>query len=447
MTLAEQLPSLRTSVPPRLEPGIWPATAHLAAGRDISVGAVRLTDIVRKYRTPTYVLDEEDVRSACRAYRHAFHDGEVAYAGKAFLNRAMARLVDDEALSLDVCSAGELAVAASVDFPGDRVILHGNVKTPEDLDAAVGYGVGRIVLDSMTEIPRVAAATPTRQRVLLRVTPNVDIGGLAAVTTGIDDQKFGFPIADGVALEAARRVLAQPGLELAGLHCHIGSQVGKPEAYEKATTRLLALMAAIRVRYGHHMAELNIGGGHAIAYQTGDCALDVPTLAERLRWLVRDRCRALRIPPPRLTVEPGRGIIGRAMVALYRVNAIKRRPGRRTYVAVDGGMSDNIRPALYGAHYSVRLVGRTTTTADEIVTVVGRHCEAGDILARDVPLSGDLRPGDVLAMPAAGAYQLSMASNYNGVLRPAVVAVHGGLSRVVTRRETEADLLARDIAL
>ncbi len=447
MTLTDILPSLRTSIPPRLEPGIWPVTAHPASGRDVVIGAVRLTEIVRKYRTPTYVLDEEDVRSRCRAYRHAFYEGEVAYAGKAFLNRAMAHWVDDEALSLDVCSAGELAVAASVDFPADRIILHGNVKTPKDLDVAMGYGVGRIVLDSLTEIPRIAAWTGIRQRVLIRVTPNVDIGGLAAVTTGVNDQKFGLPLADGIALEAARRVIVQPGLELTGLHCHLGSQVAESHVYEVAVTRLMDLVAEIRQRYGVSLGELNIGGGHAIPYQAGDEAMDIVSLADRLRWLVRDRSRALRIPAPRITVEPGRAIVGRSMVAAYRINTIKRTPGGRTFVALDGGMSDNIRPALYGAHYLVRMVGRPTTAPDEIVTVVGRHCEAGDVLARDVPLPADLRPGDILAMPAAGAYQLSMASNYNGALRPAVVAVHGGMARVVTRRETEEDLLARDIAL
>jgi diaminopimelate decarboxylase len=446
MTLSDQLPSLRSSIPPRLEPGLWPITAHATGRRDLLLGGVPLSEIVAMYGTATYVLDEEDVRHRCRDYRHAFYDGEVAYASKAFLNRAMARWVADEALSLDLCSAGELAIAASANFPADRIILHGNVKTPADLHAAIDYRVGRIVLDSMSEIARVAALSPGRQRVLLRITPNVDIGGLPAVATGIDDQKFGFPIGDGIAMDAARRVLAQSALALAGLHCHIGSQVTKIEAYEAAVGRLLDLIVEIRRQYGHTIGELNIGGGHAIAYQRGDSTLDIGELATRLRWLVRDRSRTLRIPAPRLTVEPGRGIVGRAMVAVYRVGAVKRSAGRRTWISIDGGMSDNLRPALYGAHYAVRLVGRATTAADEVVTVVGRHCEAGDILVRDVSLPADVRPGDLLAVPTAGAYQLSMSSNYNGALRPPVVAVYAGQARLVTRRETEQDLLIRDVA-
>jgi diaminopimelate decarboxylase len=358
----------------------------------------------------------------------------------------MAHWMAEEGLSLDVCSAGEIAVARAADFPGERVILHGNAKSPADLDAAFHHGVGRIVIDSLPEIARIAALAPGRQRVLIRVTPGVDAHAHWAVATGVEDQKFGFSLSSGAASDAVQRVLAHRELELVGLHCHLGSQLTDMTAYEVAARKLLGLMAAMRARHGLLLAELNLGGGHAVPYVAGDGEFDLADFAVRMRRVMKAECGRLRLPVPRLVIEPGRAIINRAMVTLYRVLAVKHIVGGRTFVAVDGGMSDNPRPELYGARYSVHLV-RPSQAAAELVTVVGRHCEAGDVLAADVPLPADVRPGDLVVVPGTGAYNHSMASNYNLIGRPPVIAVRDGAARPLIRRETSNDLLARDIGL
>jgi diaminopimelate decarboxylase len=431
---------------PGLDSGVWPRTARLEPDGEISVGGLRLSSLAAAYGTPAYIIDEADVRSRCRSYLAAFGDGEVAYAGKAFLCRAMARWIAEEGLSLDVCSAGELAVARSVNFPPGRIILHGNAKTPADLDAAFGYGVGRIVIDAASEIARLAAQAPVRQRVLIRVTPGVDAHAHQAVATGVEDQKFGFSLRSGAAADAADRVLAHPELELAGLHCHLGSQLTDLAAYEIAARRLIGLMSALQDRHGVVLRELNMGGGHAVPYRAGDAEFDLASFADRMRQVVRAECARLRLPAPHLVIEPGRAVINRAVVTLYRVLVVKHGSSGRTFVAVDGGMSDNPRPELYAARYSVREV-RESAARPELVTVVGRHCEAGDVLAADVPLAADIRPGDFIVVPGTGAYNHSMASNYNMVGRPPVVAVRDGAARVVVRRETTSDLLLRDTGL
>jgi diaminopimelate decarboxylase len=410
------------------------------------VGGVTLTEIAARYGTPAYVLDEDDVRQRCRTYRRVFPDAEIAYAGKAFLCRAMARWVDEEGLSLDVCSEGELAVATSAGFPAERIVLHGNAKTPEDLRAAMASGVGRIALDSAGEIARIAAPAQRRQRVLVRVTPGVDAHSHPAAATGVEDQKFGLSLSSGAAADAVRRILAQPELELAGLHCHLGSQITETEAFEVAASRLVGLMAAVYAEHGVILPELDIGGGHGVPYTEDDQDFDLTGFAGRVRAAVRGACASLRLPVPRLTFEPGRAIISRAMVTLYRVVSIKQVAGLRTFVAVDGGMSDNPRPALYGARYSVRAASRPMV-ARQLATVVGRHCEAGDVLATDVTLPTGTRPGDLLAVACTGAYNHSMASNYNLVGRPPVVAVRDGAARLLVRRETNTDLRQRDVGL
>jgi diaminopimelate decarboxylase len=374
----------------------------------------------------------------------AFPGGEVAYAGKAFLCRAIADWVCDEGLSLDCSSAGELAVARSVGFPGSRIILHGNGKTPEDLDAAFDLGVGRIVVDNPVEIARLAALSPRRQQVLIRVTPGVDAHAHPALATGVEDQKFGFSLSSGAAADAVRRVLDHPELSLVGLHCHLGSQLTDLSAYEVAARKLIGLMAAVRDDYGITLAELNLGGGHAVPYLPGDADFDLATFAIHIQRVIGAECGKLRLPVPRLTVEPGRAIVNRAVVTLYHVVAVKHSSVSHTYVVVDGGMSDNPRPELYGARYSVHLV-RPSHAPARTVTVAGRHCEAGDLLALDVQLPADIRPGDVVAVPGTGAYNYSMASNYNMVGRPPVVAVADGAARLLVRRETSSDLLLRDV--
>ncbi|CAG6399018.1 diaminopimelate decarboxylase [Streptomyces cocklensis] len=441
-----------TPIPvPTSEPdplSVWPASARRAPHGDLTVAGVSLAEAADRFGTPLYVLDEAELRSRCRTYTAAFPEADVIYAAKAFLCRAVATWVRGEGLGLDVCSAGELELAAATGFPADRIVLHGNAKSPQDLRSAVRLGVGRIVIDNATEIARLATlvAPHDRQKVLLRVVPGVVAGGHKAVRTGTDDQKFGVSIADGSALHTVERILGQPRLELVGLHCHIGSQVTEVKPYLAALRRLIGLLARIRDQHGIVLPQLDLGGGHAVAYRPGDTALDITALAARTRAELADGCRRNGLPVPRLTIEPGRAIVGPAAVALYRVLAVKH-TGGRTLVAVDGGMSDNPRPALYGVRYAPTLVGRAAAPGRTPVTVVGRYCEAGDILAEDVALPEDVRPGDLLAVPVAGAYQLSMAGSYNMVGRPPLIAVANGQARVLIRRESPADLRLRDIGI
>ncbi|MEW1566034.1 diaminopimelate decarboxylase [Streptomyces sp. NPDC093509] len=427
---------------------VWPRSTRPAPGGDLSLAGVPLAEIADRFGTPIYVLDEQEVRSRCRTYRTAFPDADVVYAAKAFLCRAMAHWVREEGLGLDVCSAGELALAVTTGFPPERIVLHGNAKSPEDLRTALRLGVGRIVVDSTSEIARLAALTPSggRQKVMVRVVPGIAAGGHTKVRTGTEDQKFGLSITDGSARHAIARILGQPHLELVGLHCHIGSQIGSVKPYVGAVRRLVGLMAQVRDEHGVVLPQLDIGGGHAIAYRPGEDSMNVPVLAGRVRAELEEGCAHARLPVPRLTLEPGRAIVGPAGVAVYRVLSVKRTSGR-TFVAVDGGMSDNPRPALYGVRYAPRLVGRASGAPPRLVTVVGRHCEAGDVLADEVALPGDVRPGDLLAVPAAGAYHLSMASGYNLVGRPPVVAVSDGVARLLVRRESPEDMNRRDVGI
>jgi diaminopimelate decarboxylase len=445
VTLAELIPTLRSSLPHPLEPWLWPASTKHLPGGDLSVGGVSLLGLATTYGTPAYVLDTGEFGDRCDTYRAAFHDGEVAYAGKALLTRAVVAMVDAHGLSLDVCSEGELELALAQRFPAERIILHGNAKPATLLNRAIGAGVGRIVIDSLDELQLLSQLVPrsTRQRVMIRITPGVDAGTHAAITTGTEDQKFGLSITSGAAIEAVRRVLAAPGLELVGLHCHIGSQITTVTPYQRAATRVVDFLASLRDELGVVLPELDLGGGHAVAYHPGDVPLSVGEVAAALRRTLSYDCDRVRIPRPRLTVEPGRAIAGPAGITLYRVLAVKH-AGRRTWVAVDGGMSDNPRPALYGARCTARLLGRLAPARDEHVTVVGRHCEAGDILIEDALLPADIGIGDLLAVPGTGAYNHSMASNYNLIGRPPLIGVCGGTARELVRRETIADLMARD---
>ncbi|MEV5971730.1 diaminopimelate decarboxylase [Streptomyces sp. NPDC051921] len=427
---------------------VWPASTVEEPHGRLLVGGVALDEIARSHGTPVYVLDEDEVRNRCRTYRDAFPEAEVHYAAKAFLCRALVRWVEEEGLGLDVCSAGELELAVTTGFPPERILLHGNAKSPEDLRTALRLGVGRIVIDSPAEIARTAAAVGPhgRQKVMLRVTPGIGAGGHAKIRTGSDNQKFGVSLRDGHAQHAIARILGQPRLELTGLHCHLGSQITDVKPYLVAVRRLVGLMARTRDAHGVTLPELDLGGGHGIAYRPGDPALDLPALARRVRAELVESCAGAGLPVPRLLIEPGRAVTGPAGVAVYRVLAVKAGP-ERVFVAVDGGMSDNPRPALYGVRYAPRLVGRRSAAGPVRATVVGRHCEAGDLLAEDVPLPGDVRPGDLLALPVAGAYHLSMASSYNLVGRPPLVAVASGASRLLVRRETLADLRVRDVGI
>ncbi|MEW9533958.1 diaminopimelate decarboxylase [Microbispora sp. NPDC049125] len=425
----------------------WPVTMRFGPGGQATVAGAGLMDIARRFGTPAYVMDEADVRLRCRAYRAALPRAEVAYAAKAFLCRAIAAWVRSEGMSLDVCSAGELAVARAAGFPVEKIIFHGNAKTPGELRYALDEGVGRLVVDDIAEINRLAALMPAgrRQKVLIRVIPDVEAGAHAAIRTGGEDQKFGLSIASGAAAEAVRRVLGQPRLELVGLHCHLGSQIVSTDPYERAARVMVRLLAAIREEHGVVLPQLDLGGGHGIAYVSGEPALSPSRLALAAATVV-ERCTAAGLPVPRLTVEPGRAITGPAGVTLYRVIAVKKAL-RHTYVAVDGGMSDNPRPALYGSRYEIRMIGRATRAGERDYTIVGHHCEAGDTLAEGVRLPADIRPGDVLVVAATGAYNHSMASTYNMTGRPPVVAVSHGRARLVVRREGQEDLMRRDVGL
>ena len=432
---------------------LWSRTAEKSPDGDLVVGGVAVADLVAEHNTPAYVLDEMDFRTRARSFRDGFAGFDVYYAGKAFLCTTVARWVAEEGLRLDVCSDGELTVALRAGFDPALIGYHGNNKTYPQLRRAVHAGVGRIIVDSFAEIERLAqiaaAAGQPPVGVMVRVTAGVEAHTHEYIATAHEDQKFGFSITSGDALEAVRRVLAAPGLELLGLHSHIGSQIFDSSGFEVAARRVLALHARVVADLGVEMPELDLGGGFGIAYTTQDDPADPARLADEMRTIVEHECRALGVGVPRVSIEPGRAIVGPAMCTVYTVGTVKPVEldgGQvRTYVSVDGGMSDNIRTALYDADYSCTLAARTSQAAPVLSRVVGMHCEAGDVIVRDEFLPGDVTAGDLLAVPATGAYCRSMASNYNHVLRPPVIAVRDGAARVVVRRETVEDLLATDV--
>jgi diaminopimelate decarboxylase len=430
-----------------IDPAIWPMGTERRGGV-MQLGGCDVRDLVSEQGSPLYVLVEDDVRERCRAYRAAFgQDTDIYYAAKAFLSKDVARWVEDEGVSLDVATAGELETALAAGFPADRILVHGNNKSAAEIEGALAAGVGRIVVDSDLEIARLAHAAEAagvRQPVMVRVTVGVEAHTHEFIATAHEDQKFGFSLASGAALEAVRRVLALPSLELIGLHSHIGSQIFDTAGFEVAAHRVIGLAATIRDALGVTMPELNLGGGLGIAYTADDDPSDVAEVAKQLRAIVESECAATAVPVPRLAVEPGRAIVGPAGATLYRVGTVKDVDGIRTYVSVDGGMSDNVRTALYDAAYTCVLASRSTDAPAMLARVVGKHCEAGDVVVRDTWLPADLAPGDLLAVAATGAYCRSMASNYNVVPRPPVVAVRSGESRVLIRRESITDLLALD---
>jgi diaminopimelate decarboxylase len=430
-----------------LESSVWPASAAISDDGVLTIGGLSVVDLAREHGTPAYLLDEDDFRSRARSWRAAFADADVFYAGKAFLCTAAARWVAQEGLSLDVCTGGELAVAMRAGFPAERIQFHGNNKSVAELSRAVEAAVARIVVDSDVEIERlgrIAAEAAVVQRVLVRVTPGVEAHTHEFISTGQEDQKFGFSLATGAAAKAIARVEELPGLELAGLHAHIGSQIFDASGFEIAAHRMVALLRSTADQLGREVAELNLGGGLGIRYVPADDPIAVADFAAALLEIVGIECERAGLAVPRLAVEPGRAIVGPTTVAVYEVGTVKELPGLRTYVSVDGGMSDNIRTALYDADYTAELANRVSSSPTRLVTICGKHCESGDIIVRDVELPADIAPGDLVAVPVSGAYQRSMASNYNHVPRPPVVAVTNGRARVIVRRETEDDLLRLD---
>ena len=457
-------PSGETTGPGTLGPP-WSAGTERLLDGSVAVAGMDVADLATRFGTPLYVLDEADLRARARAWRIAFERAfaavgapvDVYYAGKAFLSVAVARWVHAEGLRVDTATGGELAVALAAGVPGPHLGLHGNNKSDAEIAAALDAGVGRIVADSRVEIDALAAAAAARGvvvPVMVRVTTGVHAGGHEYISTAHEDQKFGLSLAagpddeDSPALAAALAVLARPGLRLIGLHSHIGSQILDPSGFVVAARRVLELRAQIARRTGVLLDEVDLGGGYGIAYLPDDVPLDPERVAKDLATAVAEAAAELGTPLPRFSVEPGRAIVGPAGLTLYTVGTVKPvrlDDGRvRTYVAVDGGMSDNIRPALYGAAYHAELVGRSSDATPVLARVVGKHCESGDIVVSEVLLPGDVRAGDLLAVAATGAYGRSMASNYNLVPRPPVVAVRDGAARVLVRRETVADLLALD---
>nr|WP_255670215.1 diaminopimelate decarboxylase [Aeromicrobium wangtongii] len=418
----------------------------------LTVAGESVLDLAAEFGTPTYVVDEDDFRRRARSFKQAFPGADVYYAGKAFLCVATARWIAEEGLNLDVCSGGELAVALKADFPPARIGLHGNNKSVGELRRALEVGVGRIIIDSVEEIDRLTALTAelgVTAPVMIRVTAGVEAHTHEYISTSHEDQKFGFSISGGDALDAVRRVLAAPGLELRGLHSHIGSQIFVTDGFEVAARRVLRLHAQIQSELGVALPEFDLGGGFGIAYTTQDTPSTPDDLARGMLKIVGDECAAMGIAVPHLSIEPGRAIAGPSTFTLYEVGTTKTVAldggASRRYVSVDGGMSDNIRPALYGADYSCTLASRASDAPAVLSRVVGKHCESGDIVVKDEFLPGDVRAGDLLAVPGTGAYCRSLASNYNHVPRAAVVAVRDGEARVILRRETEDDLLALDV--
>ncbi|WP_315097400.1 diaminopimelate decarboxylase [uncultured Cellulomonas sp.] len=441
----------------------WSTGVARAADGAVTVAGVSVRTLAAQHGTPAYVLDEADVRARARGYRRAFETAfaeigagiDVYYAGKAFLSVAVARWVHEEGLRVDTSTGGELAVALRAGIPGADIGLHGNNKSDAEIARALDAGVGRIIVDSLVEIERVADAASVAHPapVMVRVTTGVHAGGHEYISTAHEDQKFGLSIAsadgDSPAMQALLAVLARPELRLLGIHSHIGSQILDPSGFEVAARAVLTLRAQLEQRTGVLVEEVDLGGGYGIAYLPGEVALDPDRIAKDVAASVHASATDLGTPLPRFSIEPGRAIVGPAGLTLYTVGTVKPvrlDDGRvRTYVSVDGGMSDNIRPALYGARYHAEVVGRHASTGTVLARVVGKHCESGDIVVHEVQLPADVRAGDLLAVAATGAYGRSMASNYNHVPRPPVVAVVDGATRVLVRRETEDDLLALDL--
>lgn len=429
---------------------LWPLTTTRDAAGSLSIGGVSLTDLAQELGTPLYIYDERTILESIRAYRTVFERRypatRVAYAGKAYLSRWLLSILNEEGLYLDVVSGGELYVAHASGFPMERVIFHGNNKTEDELRLALELGCGEIVIDNPHEIDLLEKLGPGARNpldVMLRISPGVDAHTHEYRKTGLIDSKFGLPIETGDAARAVERIAGIKWLRLLGYHAHVGSQIFEVEPFVAALGILFQFAADMEERVGVKPVRMSPGGGLGIQYESSDPDVDIDDYADRLAGSIGKAVDRFRLDPPELVVEPGRSIVGQAGVALYTVGAIKDIPGVRRYVSVDGGMADNIRPALYGARYSVALANRQAAGA-QLVTIAGKYCESGDVLVHDVELP-PLNPGDLLAIPAAGAYCLAMASNYNLSLRPAVVVVNDGHYRVVQRRERYDDLLSRDV--
>ena len=435
-----------------LDPALWSRTVARTGEGSLEVGGVDVRTAVEREGSPVYLFDEDDFRARAREFARAFTGWDVYYAGKAMLTRTVARIISEEGLDLDVCSGGELTVALAGGMDPARIGMHGNNKTPEELELALCSGVGRIIVDSLDEIGRIEELCREggwRAKVMVRVTPGVDAHTHEYIATAHEDQKFGFSIANGQAMVAMVRCHYSPCIELLGVHSHIGSQIFDTGGFEIAARRTIKLMGQFADATGVHLPQLDLGGGFGIAYTSADSPATPEHLAAGLREIVEHEANVYSMAVPRMSVEPGRAIAGPSTMAVYTVGTVKvvdlDGGAQRVYVSVDGGMSDNIRPALYAAEYSGVLANRASDESGVLCRVVGKHCEGGDILVRDVFLPGDIVPGDLIAVPGMGAYSREMASNYNHALRPPVVRVSRGALHPMIRRETMDDLMSLDV--
>ena len=436
---------------------MWSKNASLA-GATLSLAGIPAAQLAKDFGTPSFFLDEDAYRSRALAWHNGLHSefgpnaGTIYYAAKSFICTAVAQWIADIGIGIDVCTGGELAVALNGGIDPKKIEVHGNNKSVAEIDRAVSVGVKTIVMDSLFEIERVAAAAKkhgVRQAVMLRLTPGIEAHTHEKISTAHEDVKFGFSIASGAAWAAVESVATHPELELLGVHCHIGSQIFGSEAHEIATDRLIGFMAKYRDAYGSELPELDLGGGFGIAYIDGDVTVEPSDVLPQIHAAVKKACAQHNLAIPLVSLEPGRNIVGPTMFTLYEVGTVKDvviDGGKiRKYVSVDGGMSDNARTALYDAQYTAVIAQRNSTAPLALTRLVGKHCETGDIIINEIQLPSDVAPGDLIATPATGAYGRSMASNYNHVPRPPVVAVKDGKARVIVRRENEADLLSLDV--
>ena len=433
-------------------------SSSVTTGAELSIAGITAKTLAKEFGTPTFFIDEADFRERAlawdKALKDAFgpHAGTVYYASKAFICTEVARWIKEIGIGIDVSTGGEMAVALAGSIDPAKIEVHGNNKSLGEIEKAISVGVESIVIDSLYEIERVAAAAKKAgkvQAVLLRITPGIQAHTHESIATAHEDVKFGFSIASGAAWAAITAVRAHPSLELRGIHAHIGSQIFGYKSFEILSERLISLLAQYRDEFKSELPELDLGGGYGIAYLPGDETVNPAEAMNALAAAVTKNCGAHKLQIPRVSIEPGRAIVGPTMFTLYEVGTVKdvtlENGTHRRYISVDGGMSDNIRPSLYGAEYTTILANRTSTAPHVSSRLVGKHCETGDIVIREIDLPNDIVPGDLLAVPATGAYGRSMASNYNHVPRPPVVAVKDGKARVIVRRETEADLLRLDI--
>ena len=425
-------------------------------GGALSIAGCTAEKLVKEYGSPIFVVDQDDFVVRTNAWQAAlnesFGSGKIYYAAKSFICVEVAKWLKELKVGLDVCTGGELAVALAADFPTSDIEFHGNNKSEAEITTAIKEGVGTIVIDSFDELSRVAKiATEFKkiQKVYLRLTPGIDAHTHEFISTAHEDVKFGFSIASGDAQIAIDKCMVESSLNLAGIHCHIGSQIFEVSGFELAAQRLVAVLVAFRDKYSKELAELNLGGGYGIAYTKNESAISPAQVIPAIAKVIKSECEKAKLSVPKISIEPGRAIVGPTTTTIYMVGTTKsvtlENGAKRRYISVDGGMSENIRPALYGATYSAFLANRNSSATAINSRIVGKHCESGDILISEIDMPEDVKAGDLLAIPATGAYGRSMASNYNHMPRPSVIAVINGTAREILRRENEDDLLNLDV--